>query len=197
MTSLVPIERIAAMSPRHALKSETLSPLARIRSAIGWTLLVVIVAAAVSAALATTVGGFHLTRVLSNSMQPTFSAGDIVIVRDRPVADIERGDVVVLPDPNSASLFIHRLDSVERTEGRTTVTTQGDNNPAPDAWLLNVTSKTVPSYVAAIPTHGLHLPTLPQATSQLFLAAGLGIITILLLLPGGPRPARAILAEAQ
>ncbi len=167
------------------------------RSAIGWTLLVVVVVAAVSFALATTVGGFHLTRVLSNSMQPTFSAGDIVIVRDQPIAGIEKGDVVVLPDPNSSSLFIHRLDSVERAEGRTTVTTWGDNNPAPDAWLLELTSKTVPVYAVAIPTAGLPLPMLAEATSQLLLAAGLGIITVLLLLPGGPRPARAVFAEAQ
>ena len=89
-----------------------------------------------------------------------------------------------------------RLDSVERTAGHTTVTTWGDNNPAPDAWLLDVTSDTVPAFVAALPTHGLYLPTLPAATSQLLLAAGLGIITILLLLPTGDRPTRAV-AKAQ
>ncbi len=184
------------MTPRRALETVSPSPFARIRSVIGWVVLVVMVTAAVSVALASTVGGFHITRVLSNSMQPTFSAGDLVIVRDTPVADIAKGEVVVLPDPNSSSLFIHRLESVERTAGHTTVTTWGDNNPAPDAWLLDITSDTVPAFVTALPTHGLYLPVLPEATSQLLLAAGLGIITILLLLPSNPRPARAM-AEAQ
>lgn len=184
------------MNPRRARQSETRSAFARIRSVIGWVVLVVMVTGAVSVAFATTVGGFHVTRVLSNSMQPSFSAGDLVIVRDRPVVDIAKGDVVVLPDPNSSSLFIHRLETVERTAGHTTVTTRGDNNPAPDAWLLDITSQTVPAYVVAIPTHGLFVPVMPQATSQLLLAAGLGLVTILLLLPSGARPARA-LAEAQ
>ena len=183
------------MTPRRALAAP--SPLSRVRSAIGWMLLVVVVGAALTVALATTFGGYHATRVLSNSMQPAFSAGDLVIVRDAPVADIQRGDVVVLPDPNSSSMFIHRLTTVERKAGHTTVTTRGDNNPAPDAWLLDVTSPTVPAYVAVIPTHGLHLPILPQATSQLLLAAGLGVVAILLSLPGGPKPARAAaLADA-
>ena len=67
----------------------------------------------------------------------------------------------------------------------------------PDAWLLDVTSRTVPVYALAIPTAGLALPMLNEATSQLLLAAGLGIIAVFLLLPGGSRPARAVLAEAQ
>ncbi len=184
------------MNPRRALDTETHSLFARIRSVIGWVVLVVMVSAAVSVALATTVGGFHVTRVLSNSMQPSFSAGDLVIVRDTPLINVDKGDVVVLPDPNSSSLFIHRLETVERTAGHTMVTTRGDNNPAPDAWLLDITSDTVPAFVAAVPTHGLFLPVLPEATAQLFLAAGLGIITILLLLPSGASPTRA-LAEAQ
>ncbi|RMB61346.1 signal peptidase I [Tessaracoccus antarcticus] len=185
------------MNPRHAFATETRSSFARVRSVIGWMLLVVVVGAALTVALATTVGGYHATRVLSNSMQPAFSAGDLVIVRDAPVTAIEKGDVVVLPDPNSSSMFIHRLTSVDRAAGHTTVTTRGDNNPAPDAWLLDVTSKTVPAYVAVIPIHGLHLPVLPQATSQLLLAAGLGIVALLIGLPSGPRPARAALADAR
>ena len=184
------------MNPRRAHQTETRSSFARFRALIGWVVLVVMVTGAVSVTLATTVGGIHITRVLSNSMQPTFSAGDLVIVRDTPLANVEKGDVVVLPDPNSSSLFIHRLDSVERAAGHTTVTTWGDNNPAPDAWLLDITSETVPAFVAAVPTHGLFLPALPEATAQLLLAAGLGLVTILLLLPGAQGPARAV-AEAQ
>ncbi len=185
------------MSPRRAVECTAPSTSARIRAAIGWTVLVVMVVAAVSVALATTVGGFHVTRVLSNSMQPTFSAGDIIIVRDQALSDINKGDVVVLPDPNSSSLFVHRLDSVEREGGRTMVTTWGDNNPAPDAWLLEVTSDTVPVYTVAIPTAGLPLPTLREATSQMLLAGGLALVAIMLALPGNGRPARAAMAEAQ
>lgn len=185
------------MNPRRALVTETPSLMIRLRSVVGWVVLSVVVVAAVTFALASTVGGYHLTRVLSNSMEPTFSAGDLVIVRDRPVGDIATGDVVVLPDPNSASMFIHRLTTVERNDGRTVVTTRGDNNPAPDAWMLDVTSETVPSYIAAIPTAGLHLPVFPQATSQLLLAAGLAAAAVLLSLPSGTRPARAALVSAE
>lgn len=185
------------MTARRALESETRSSFARLSTAAGWMMLGVVVAAAVAFALASTLGGYHVTRVLSNSMQPMFSAGDLVIVKDSPVSAVTTGDVVVLPDPNSSNLFIHRIGSVDRNAGHTTVTTRGDNNPAPDAWLLDITSQTVPAYVAAIPTAGLSLPVLPAATSQLLLAAGLGIITVLLVLPSATRPSRAVVVEAK
>ncbi|GAA4889161.1 hypothetical protein GCM10025789_01890 [Tessaracoccus lubricantis] len=156
----------------------------RVGSVVGWVLLSALVLSCVALAVITTAGNFHVTRVLSNSMAPTFSVGDHVIVQDRPAADLAVGQVVVLPQPDSDTLFIHRILSVDHTPDGPVVTTQGDNNPAPDAWTLRVTSATVPVYVAAIPTHGLPLPAVRPGTSSILLALGLGALSLLLFLPG-------------
>ncbi|MCG6566960.1 signal peptidase I [Tessaracoccus sp. ZS01] len=156
----------------------------RLRAVVGWAMVTAVVLCCVALAVVTNMGNYHLTRVLSNSMAPTFSVGDHVIVQDRPAAELAAGQIVVLPQPGSSNLFIHRILTVEHGGDGPIVTTQGDNNPAPDAWTLRVTSPTVPVFVAALPTHGLPLPTLPAATSQVLLALGLAALSLLLLLPG-------------
>lgn len=167
------------MSPRHALPSRA----GRVRALLGWAALSLVVGLSLGAALATTAGGFHLTKVLTNSMRPVFTAGDHLVVQDRPVSDLAVGDVVVLPNPNDTSLYIHRLTSLTRSGGHTIVTTKGDNNPAPDAWTLEITSPTVPVYRFAAPTHALSAPALPIGTPQLLLALGLAGVAVAVLLP--------------
>lgn len=180
-----PLQRLVkgseAVIPRRALDAP--HGLARVLAILGDTLLTLLVAVAVTLALLVTFGGYHITRVLSDSMYPTFAAGDYVILQDRPLAELETGQVVVLPNPNSSTLYIHRLTSVVRAGGDVFVNTKGDNNPAGDAWTLELTSPTIPVYVATLPTHSLDLPVFSAATGQILLAAGLALLSILLLLP--------------
>lgn len=63
--------------------------------------------------------------VLSGSMEPTFSAGDLILVREAD--EYEVGDIVVYQDGNS--LVVHRI--VE-TDGDTVITRGDANNTADD-----------------------------------------------------------------
>lgn len=78
--------------------------------------------------------------VLSDSMNPTIEAGDVVIVQDRDPASIEEGDVLTFDaaDPeeygasDGTSVVTHRVVEIERTDGGAEFVTQGDANNAPD-----------------------------------------------------------------
>ena len=68
--------------------------------------------------------GYGAAVVLSGSMEPTYSAGDLLIVKK---ADhYQTGDIVVYQ--NGRSLVVHRIIDMNGE----TVTTQGDANNAPD-----------------------------------------------------------------
>lgn len=79
------------------------------------------------------VGGMPLT-VLSGSMEPTYSPGDLVVVRPTPADEVQIGDVLTYQlrsdDPTRVT---HRVISRSSdTNGETTFITQGDANDAPD-----------------------------------------------------------------
>ncbi|MGO1510340.1 MAG: signal peptidase I [Actinomycetaceae bacterium] len=71
--------------------------------------------------------------ILSPSMEPAYSPGDVVVVdpdRDEPRV----GDVITFqPESNDPTLITHRVIGVSIGDGGIVgVTTQGDNNDAPD-----------------------------------------------------------------
>lgn len=69
--------------------------------------------------------GYGSAVVLSGSMEPELSKGDLIIVKEDTEYSI--GDVVVFQDGDI--LVVHRIIAVEEE----TVTTQGDANNTPDA----------------------------------------------------------------
>lgn len=66
--------------------------------------------------------------VTSNSMQPTFSAGDLIIARPAVVTSLEVGDIVTAPRPDGV-LVTHRVVSLHGDS----FTMQGDANNSVDA----------------------------------------------------------------
>jgi signal peptidase len=91
--------------------------------------------------------------VTSASMEPSFKPGDILLVRPVKTSQIERLDVVVLPVPDVAGLrFSHRVNSISRELTGFRIRTQGDANPNPDTWSLNVIDQQVPKVIAVLPT---------------------------------------------
>ncbi len=91
--------------------------------------------------------------VTSRSMEPTFKAGDTLLTTSIPTSKIGKSDVLVLPVPNLEGLrFSHRVIEVSRELTGTVIKTQGDANPTPDSWTLNITDQQVPRVVAVIPT---------------------------------------------
>ena len=68
--------------------------------------------------------GIGIADVLSGSMEPTFSKGTLLIVRE--AEEVNKGDIVVYQSGNS--LVVHRIIEIQQDQ----ITTQGDANNTPD-----------------------------------------------------------------
>lgn len=105
-------------------------------SMVGTTaLLLLLVLAGALVAVPWAVNGAALT-VLSGSMEPAISAGDIVVVRgvSVPPDDVAVGDVITfLPYPDDPTLITHRVVAMTADpQGEVKYVTQGDANSAVD-----------------------------------------------------------------
>lgn len=119
--------------------------------------LVLTVAALGSIVLAIVVGVQHLgfSPVLSPSMRPSFAPGDLVVTKPIAAADLQVGDVAVLPIPGeSGQRYVHRIIKITYQNGAPVVRTKGDANAAPESYNLRITSKTVPLVVDTVPHMG-------------------------------------------
>lgn len=120
----VPIEQAPAVVSRaQSARSRLLTALIVLG---GVTVLVVGVAVGL--------GYLHVQTVISNSMQPTFSAGDLVVTQPVSISAIHAGDVIAfLPTASSQRPVIHRVVAFD--DG--VMTTKGDGNSREDPWRLS------------------------------------------------------------
>lgn len=111
--------------------------------------------------------GYKPFTVLSNSMQPSFSAGDMVFVKDKPASEIAVNDVITFKE-GERKLITHRV--VEQTKQG--FVTKGDNNNVIDSEI-----------VASDDVVGTHAFTIPKAGYvSKFVSSPVGI-TLLILVP--------------
>lgn len=135
--------------------------------------------AAVASAVAVTTFRIGLTPVLSNSMSPTFSAGEVVLTRPEQKSRLEIGDVVILPLPDgSGERYLHRIIELQENKGEIHVRTQGDSNASPDPWVLQIDSEKVPVAIAALPK--IALVSSYVQTPSLRLAIGTAVFVLAL-----------------
>lgn len=90
---------------------------------------------------------FGLTWALNNprpfavvegwSMLPTYQDKDLVVVQGVNPSEIKLGDIIVYHQPNNyENLIIHRVVNVTTRSGQFFFKAKGDNNMAPDPWLI-------------------------------------------------------------
>lgn len=137
------------------------------------TLLAVVLACAVS------IFRIGFTPVLTNSMSPTFQQGSVVITRPKDTEALKVGDVAILPLPGcNGQQYLHRLIDVQRVGTMTLVKTQGDHNPLPDAWTLEVTSSHAPVAVGSIPYVGWMTNVMRGTPIRFGFAGGIVILVV-------------------
>jgi len=73
--------------------------------------------------------------VLSDSMNPTFESGDVILVEDVDPETIEEGNVITYAD-SSGERTTHRVVEVVEEDGERYFQTKGDANEDPDATLV-------------------------------------------------------------
>ena len=75
--------------------------------------------------------GFEPTVIYSGSMQPVMDVGDIIIITETPIEDIEEGDIIQFRTTNAN--IIHRVYDIYSEGGSTLFVTKGDANDHPDS----------------------------------------------------------------
>jgi signal peptidase len=131
--------------------------------------------AAVGIGILVIAANLHFQTVLSNSMQPTFSAGDVVVTQAVPIGSLRVGDVISFYPPNKTEPVIHRITSLKTTAADVVVTTRGDANPVDDLWLATLQGTTAYRLVAVVPFIGW----LTDIKGPLLVLAGLLVLLVL------------------
>ena len=122
-----------------------------------WSAALVAAAAFVGLAVLPHLGMYRTLTVLTASMKPTFSPGDVIVVRPEPIQDLKVGQVISYQVPVGVhQVETHRVVKILRGAGTTTpvIQTKGDNNTVVDPWTAQLNGTTVYRFVADVPKAG-------------------------------------------
>jgi signal peptidase len=107
----------------------------RIRKAAGRASLLLSLLLFAGFALLPQLGLYRTVTVLSNSMEPTFRAGDVIVLTPKALRDVRRGDVIAYAVPiGDHHVVTHRVTRVVEPGERPVVVTKGDANTQADPW---------------------------------------------------------------
>ena len=161
--------------PGPVVEERGLRPAAVYRGVVA--ALLVTVAGLVFLAVAPRLVGFEGHAVVSGSMEPRISPGDVVLTRPVLPQDLEPGQVLLFPDPEGADrLLLHRLVSFDE---RGDLVTRGDANRSNDSTHVPASS-VIGEAQLRVPYVGL--PTYWRLTGQW---GHLGGLTVLLAAAAG------------
>ena len=136
----------------------------------GWTATLAALVAAIGLGVLPHLGVYRTLTVLSASMQPTFSPGDIVVVRPEPIERLRVGQVISYAVPVGAhQVETHRVVKILRGQGTTTpvVQTKGDNNTVVDPWTAQLNGPTIWRLEAVVPKVGYAINLMRDRTFHL------------------------------
>jgi signal peptidase len=145
-------------------------------------------------ALGPRTGLYRPVTVLSDSMKPTFSRGDLVIARPQPLSELRVGQVVSFQIPvGDHRVESHRVVEILSGGAAPVVRTKGDASTAPDPWNAQLTGGSAWVVTASVPKLGLMIVWMrdPRVRiASLFLAPALLALRLLakIWLPGGRLP---------
>ena len=83
--------------------------------------------------------GFTPLSVMSESMAPTFNAGDLIIIKQCDTKKLEAGDIITFHTiiNNEYALNTHRIESIQESNGLRSYVTKGDNNAMADTHIIS------------------------------------------------------------
>jgi signal peptidase I len=100
-------------------------------------------------------GWYRTETVLSGSMKPYFSPGDIVVVTPEATSDVRVGQVISYHIPvGDHHVQSHRVIKVVRGGAHPLVRTKGDANAAADPWTARLNGDTAWQVRAVVPKAG-------------------------------------------
>ena len=141
-------------------------------------------------------GLYRPVTVLSDSMRPTFSRGDLVIATPLPLEKLRVGQVIAFQIPvGDHRVESHRIVQLLGGGSAPVVRTKGDANSGIDPWNAQLIGGEAWVVSGSLPKLGLLIVWMRDPMVRLltlFLAPGLLALRVLLAiwLPGGLRPLR-------
>jgi signal peptidase len=140
----------------HGRQARTVAKTARAWSVWGQrVLLALAITFFLAIGLLPRLGLYRPVTVLSGSMRPTFSPGDMVIVVPEPVSAVRVGQVISYQVPVGIhQVETHRVVRILQGGAHPTIQTQGDANNWPDPWTAKLEGRTAWRMVAVIPRLG-------------------------------------------
>lgn len=164
-------------------------PVARVVSVVVGVVMVALVVLAGAVVVVPRVLGATPLTVLSGSMEPALSPGDVVVVRPVDPDELRTGDVVtVQPVSGDPTLVTHRVVQVDRDGTDVTgLVTRGDANGAADAPLVPDQLMGRVAYSVPLVGHAANVSWGPTAVTVLAVAL-LVYAAVALVRPGRGRP---------
>jgi len=100
--------------------------------------------------------GYRTTTMLTGSMEPGISPGDVVVTAAKPVSEVEVGDVITYQIPvEDRRVETHRvIEVLHQRDGAVAVRTQGDANADPDPWTATLQGDEVWEMKTVVPKLG-------------------------------------------
>jgi signal peptidase len=116
------------------------------------------------------IAGFTPMIVESDSMSPTFLAGDLIIIQSCDPATLEEGDIITFHTiiNNEYALNTHRIEQLTDQDGIRSYVTKGDNNDIADTHVI-ADGDIVGKYVTRLPKVGKVLEVLSSSAGFLII----------------------------
>jgi len=135
---------------------------------VGWTPRA-LVACIVLFTVASLLAGYRPFTVLTGSMEPTISPGDVVVVKKISPLDASVGGIVTFSDPEgTGQLITHRVRSIRARGSKVDFQTEGDANNVAERWTVARDGQ-IGKVTGRIPLIGNALVYLTGGTARLLL----------------------------
>lgn len=169
--------------------------------AAGWAALPVSCLILAGLALLPHLGLYRPVTVLSNSMEPAFGAGDLIVVTPQPLRELRKGHVIVYAAPlGDHHVVTHRVIRMVEGGDNPVIVTKGDANERVDPWQARLEGEIAWRHRLTIPRVGHALLFLRRPAVRRFSLYAAPAALALLCLTGiwrpGPRARRRFGAEA-
>ncbi len=117
--------------------------------------------------------GFTPLTVQSESMAPTFEAGDLIVIQACDSSTLQAGDIITFHTivDGKYALNTHRIDSIDDVAGARSYTTKGDNNAIADDHVI--------SDVDIVGKYVLRVPYLGSVMN--FLSSSVGFLVVIVI----------------
>lgn len=142
------------------------------------TVLVVIVVIFALFLMGSRIIGFRVFNVVSGSMEPNYSVGDLIYVKEVDVTEIKVKDPITFVMNENLVVSTHRVERIEEKDGELYFYTKGDANKDPDKSPVHY-KNVIGVPVFAIPYLG-YVSDYIQNPPGMYVAIALGVLLIIL-----------------